>query len=152
NQTRSSYYMELDRASHSGGDIVPFFQYALQGFVDGLKSQLDDIRRYQHKIIWQDLVGNALKAVEERESAQVRTRQLELVLALSERTEEVPLAEISMLTPTIAKAYATKTRKTLSRDLNVLSELGLIEITRKGARARTETIRAFLPEKKQRRP
>lgn len=150
NQTRSSYYMELDRASHSGGDIVPFFHYALQGFVDGLKSQLDDIRRYQHRIIWHDFVSNALKAEEERESAQVRTRQLELVLALSERTEEVPLAEISLLTPTIAKAYATKTRKTLSRDLNVLSERGLIEITRKGARARTETIRAFLPEKKQR--
>jgi Fic family protein len=149
NRTRSSYYLELDKASRSGGDIVPFFQYALQGFVDGLKEQLDEIGGYQHRIIWHDFVSGALKAVEERESAQVRTRQLELVLALSERPEEVPQAEIPLLTPKIAKSYATKTRKTLSRDLNFLSELGLVVITRTGVRALTETIRAFLPQKKQ---
>jgi Fic family protein len=150
NRTRSNYYLELDKASRSGGDIVPFFQYALQGFVDGLVEQLNEIRGYQHRIIWHDFVSNALNAVEERESAHVRTRQLELVLALSERAEEVPQAEISLLTPKIAKAYATKTRKTLSRDLNLLAELGLVEISRTGVRARSEMVRAFLPQKKQR--
>jgi hypothetical protein len=47
NLTRQEYYRQLDRASQSGGEILPFLGYALEGFVDGLRSQLSLIRVQQ---------------------------------------------------------------------------------------------------------
>jgi len=45
----------------------------------------------------------------------------------------------------VAAAYATKTSKTLSRDLSALIEMDLLELTPDGYRAKKETILAFLP-------
>jgi Fic family protein len=148
NQTRQSYYVELDRASGSGGEVVPFLLYALQGFVDGLKKQLDEIRRFQHKTIWRDYVNRILQTEGGSGSAEVRMRQRDLVVAISNREQFVPLSKVILLTPEIAQAYARKTRKTVSRDLNALRNLGLLEVSPAGVRARIETILAFLPPKK----
>jgi len=148
NKTRPQYYQELDRASGSGGEVMPFLLYALQGFVDGLKGQLEDIRHFQHRVMWRDYVREILQSEGNTRSVEVRARQQLLVLALSEREQPVAPAEIKLLTPEIAQAYARKTPKTVSRDLNALRELELIEIGRSGVRARTETILSFLPPKK----
>jgi len=43
-QTRTEYYRQLATASRSGGNILPFIEYAVGGFVDGLKEQLALIR------------------------------------------------------------------------------------------------------------
>ena len=51
NQTRSEYYRQLDSTSKSGGDILPFIQYAVQGFVDGLRSQLEYVWEQQWDIV-----------------------------------------------------------------------------------------------------
>ena len=147
NQTRQRYYQELDKASRSGGDIVSFFSYALSGFVDGLVGQLRDIQGFQHRVIWRDYARETLQSKSTKESAQVRARRLELVIALADM-ETVPVSNLSLLTPTIARAYATKTPKTLSRDINALKDLGLIEHAGSGVRARVEIIRAFLPPKR----
>lgn len=50
-----------------------------------------------------------------------------------------------MLTPLLARAYASKSAKTVSRDLNALVARGLIDRTRARVRARREIILAFLP-------
>jgi Fic family protein len=147
NKTRQTYYSELDRASRSGGEIIPFFSNALDGLVDGLRGQLDDIRHFQHQVIWRDYVREVLKIGGVRESAQVRTRRLELVIALTAQ-KSVPAAKLQLLTPAIARVYAQKTPKTLTRDLNALRELGLIEVGTAGVRARVEIIQAFLPPKR----
>ena len=42
-----TFYQHLDRASKSGGDLVPFIEYATHGFVDQLKEQIDIIRDQQ---------------------------------------------------------------------------------------------------------
>jgi Fic family protein len=147
NQTRQRYYAELEKASRSGGDIVPFFSYALSGFVDGLVVQLREIQTFQHQLIWRDYAHEVLQSKSTRESAQVRTRRLDLVMALAE-AGTVPAGKLSLLTPTIARAYATKTPKTLSRDINALKELDLVEETASGIRARVEAVRAFLPPKR----
>ncbi len=147
NQTRQRYYAELEKASRSGGDIVSFFSYALSGFVDGLVVQLREIQTFQHQLIWRDYAREVLQSKSTRESAQVRARRLDLVMALAE-AGSVPVAKLSLLTPTIARAYATKTPKTLSRDINALKELDLVEETPSGIRARVETVRAFLPPKR----
>ena len=148
NQTRQNYYLELDKASRSGGDVVPFFNYALAGFVDGLKGQLRHIQRLQHAVIWRDYVRVVLEeAKSPRDSARVVLRRLQLVLALGEAQKPLTASGVAELSPQLAKAYATKTAKTLNRDLNVLKKLGLIEEKGKMFRARTEVILAFLPPK-----
>ena len=50
-----------------------------------------------------------------------------------------------MLTPRLAEAYATKTDKTLSRDLNTLQEMDLVRRDPEGVVANKEKILAFLP-------
>ena len=40
NATRPEYYRQLQRASASGGDMVPFLHYAIRGFVDGIRTQV----------------------------------------------------------------------------------------------------------------
>jgi len=147
NATRQAYYAELDRASASGGDIVPFVLYALRGLRDGLGNQIEEIRGYQLRMIWRDHVSHALAESKTRDSAEIRTRRRELVEALTDVGGPVPLSGIAALTPSLAAVYARKTRKTLTRDIHALQELGLVETTQEGVRARVDTMLAFLPPK-----
>jgi hypothetical protein len=73
-------------------------------------------------------------------------RRRHLILDLSGQLEPLPLAQLSQVTPRVAAAYARKTGKTLSRDLNALMETGLLQKTEDGKyRAKKELILAFLP-------
>jgi Fic family protein len=141
NETRSEYYRHLDIANKEIGGAVRFIKYALQGLVDGLREQLQVVRQQQLTIAWRDYVRWAFR--ERRTTAG--QRQQDVVLALSPSDQPVPATEIRRLTPGLAEAYASKTSKTISRDLNALIKMGLIERVQGSYRARTETILAFLP-------
>src|SRR6185369_2961933 len=54
NQTRSDYYRQLAYASQSGGDVMPFLTYAMRGFVDDLRIQIEEVRRQQIDIVWRE--------------------------------------------------------------------------------------------------
>ena len=149
NQTRTLYYERLARAGKSGGDVIPFLEYAVQGFLDGLKEQLEVIGNYQCNTIWRDYVYRKFRDARVRSSSDVRARQRELVLSLSEKAAPIPVSELHLLSPRITEQYARKTKKTVTRDLHRLVEMELVELTNAGARARTETILAFLPSRKQ---
>ena len=71
-------------------------------------------------------------------------RQRDLVLALK-HDGYTRRAQLSSLTPGLTEAYAGKGSKTVTRDLNALSKLGLIERTTQGIRARRELMLSFLP-------
>lgn len=144
NQTRSRYYQQLDSASKSGGDLIPFIEYAIQGFVDGLRDQLRVIGDQQWSVSWENYVYQTFR---DKKRTGDR-RQRELVLALSGRSEPIPTGRITELTPAIAKEYASKANRTLVRDLKELERLGLIEKTPEGIRAKREIILAFLPWRK----
>jgi Fic family protein len=144
NQTRSRYYQQLDSASKSGGDLIPFIEYAIQGFVDGLRDQLRVIGDQQWSVSWENYVYQIFR---EKKRTGDR-RQRELVLALSGRSEPIPPGRIAELTPAIAKEYASKANRTFVRDLKELERLGLIEKTPEGIRAKREIILAFLPWRK----
>ncbi len=141
NQTRAEYYRQLDRASRSGGDVVPFLRYAVQGFVDGLREQLDSVWRQQWDLVWRDLVHGLLQ----HRSSASEARQRELALALGARDEWVAIAEIVELSPRLARSYAGKSPKTVQRDLLALETLGLVERQARRTRARREIVFAFLP-------
>ncbi len=141
NQTRTEYYRQLDAASKSGGDVIPFVRYAVQGLVDGLRAQLEEIRFQQWDVAWVNYVHDRFR--DKKSPAQ--SRQRDLVLDLSESPEDVPVQKLSQVSPRVSAAYASKTSRTLLRDVAFLVNLGLIERTEKGYRAKKERILAFLP-------
>ena len=145
NQTRSHYYVELDRISKTGGETRSFVTYALQGFVDGLKEQIATIRKEQLAVTWQNFVHEQFHG----KSAPADARRRELVLRLGSEGEPIKISDLMGLSPRLAKEYADKTEKTLIRDLNVLTTMALINrVPGRKIAARVERIRAFLPWRK----
>lgn len=144
NETRADYYRRLDGASRSGGDVFPFLEYALAGFVEGLRGQIALIRDQQWAISWEHYVHSRFVA----RKSPADLRQRDLLLDLATRTLPVPVSDLPMLSPRIAAAYAGRTRKTLSRDVNALVEAELVERTPEGVRARLEIVLAFLPRRR----
>lgn len=147
NLTRSEYYRHLDEASIRGGDLVPFVRYAVQGFVDLLREQVAYVREQQLQVTWTSYVHQCFQA---EPSTPARDRQRQVVLDLSSHAGPVPVAELAGLTPRLAALYRRKTDKTLSRDVNALVALGLVERARGAVRARKELVEAFLPARRAR--
>ena len=143
NQTRTEYYRQLDYASQSGGEVLPFLSYAVQGFLDGLRAQMAHIREQQWDVAWRNYVHEAF--ADKKGLSDIRRRHL--VLDLSRQTDLVLLDKLPEVSPRLAAAYARKTRKTLSRDLNELLKMGLVVQETSGYKARKELILAFLPVK-----
>ena len=71
NATRREYYRELRRASESEGDIVPFLRYAVQGFIDGIRIQVERVWEQQYADRWEQYVyetlGRVVTTAERRE-------------------------------------------------------------------------------------
>jgi Fic family protein len=141
NQTPQEYYRQLDHASKSGGDISPFLEYAIQGLVDGMRAQVELIRTQQWDVAWRNYVHEIFH--EKTKTAEIRQRQLALDLSIIEKP--VPLAKLPEISPRLAKAYATRSLKTVHRDVIELEKLGLVGRTPEGVRAKREIILAFLP-------
>lgn len=144
NLTRTNYYRQLDRTSKSGGDILSFLEYAVHGYVDQLREHIYAIRFQQWHTAWINYVHDIMgppKSPAER-------RQLKLILAISKRDEPVTRREMPRLTPDLAEEYATKTTKTITRDLNALRKHGLVVREDGGYRPSMDKILAFLPRTK----
>ena len=140
NLTRDQYYRELARASQSNS-TVSFLTYAIQGFVDGLREQIDQVRALQLQVAWVTYIHEVMNRYP---SSQARDRQRTLVLAMPP-DEPIPRDELPVLTPEVARLYATTGPRTLSRDLNRLRDAGLLR--KRGYRwvANQSRIRAYLP-------
>jgi hypothetical protein len=124
---------------------MPFIHYALDGFVEGLRAQLAQIREQQLEVTWENYVHDHFAA----RKTTAHLRQRDLLLDLSQSLSPVSVAEIPELTPRLAKSYAERTRKTLTRDVNALIEAGLIERLQTGVRAKRAIVLAFLPRRRQ---
>jgi len=140
NLTRQEYYRQLEKTSQSGGELLSFIEYAVQGFVDGLRNQLIVIRQQQLDVAWRNFVHERFK---EKNSVAMRCRDLALDLSL--QPNPVPISKLAMITPRIAATYAKKTLRTLRSDVKKLIAMGLAEMTPSGLRAKREIISAFLP-------
>ena len=141
NLTRTEYYRQLEYASASGGNILPFINYAVQGLLDGLREQLSVIRESQIDKIWQNYVyeafGNTMSP------AKIRRRLL--VLELSKFSEPVRFAKLTKISPAIEIIYSGASKLKLNRDINALRKMNLIVRGKKGTRANKDLIMAFLP-------
>jgi len=145
NQTRTEYYRQLDKTSKAKGNIANFIKYAVNGYVDELREQLKIIRMQQWDITWRNYVHEMFK--DQTSEAAVRQRHLALDLSF-QADEPIRISKIPEVSTRIATAYAKKTRKTMVRDVNKLINMGLMERTKDGIRAKREIILAFLPARK----
>ena len=143
NQTRSEYYRQLDLASKSGGDVLPFIMYAVEGMVDQLRQQLVLIRNMQLDVTWRNYVHETFRD----RVGITQNRRRHLLLDLSQTDQTVILEKIPELSPRLANAYARRTKTTVRRDVNALVEMGLLIRESGGFRAKKEVISAFLPER-----
>jgi Fic family protein len=145
NNTRSEYYRQLDEASKSKGDIIPFLIYAFQGLTDGLKEQVNRIKEQQYVVSWINFVHEKMSSHDN--AAGKRSR--DLVLELSMQPKPIPTREMMSFTPRVAKMYHDKTERTLRRDIRLLLKTGLIRPERKGRGwvPNKDVILAFLPER-----
>jgi Fic family protein len=145
NQTRTEYYRQLALSSRTPNGFLAFLGYAAQGFVDQLKEQLAVIWKQQFEDRWMQFVHQSFGG----RSTETDVRRLRLVLDVSRsfHLDGKPVAKraIPDLTPRLAAAYATKTEKTLTRDLNAIKTLELLKQERGGWVPADEAIRGLQP-------
>jgi Fic family protein len=140
NATRADYYRQLQHASASGGEIVPFLDYALRGFIDGIREQVWGVWLQQYQDRWEQFIYESFGDTH----TQAKERQRRLVLELSKQTDPLPRRELVRMTPDLQIAYHD-TERTLSRDLNALEGMGLIQRVQGGWQPMREQILAFRP-------
>ncbi|HEY5815704.1 MAG TPA: Fic family protein [Solirubrobacterales bacterium] len=141
NQTRSEYYRQLRLASRGNTEVLSFVRYALQGFVDGLREQLDKIREQQFADRWEQYVYQQFG----RTKSQAQLRQRQLVLEMSEFDRPLSREELPRLSAGLFEMYVGKTDKTVSRDINAVVKMGLVRRQPDGYIPNKRVIEAFLP-------
>lgn len=129
NETRPEYYRQLDRA-HTDRDLTAFIRYAVQGYYDGLVETLQIVQNSATEVAWRYLVYSQFAKVQHAGPKQIKRdvirRRRELVLAMAPG-REYSLAELTVLTPEVARMYATRSGRTLLRDVAELKTMALID-------------------------
>jgi Fic family protein len=141
NETRTDYFAQLKAASESKGETLPFFTYALNGFLDGLKEQLDYVRVLQFEVTWTNYVHDFFRD----ENTKSAKRKKTLLLEIIEKTEPVPITELDQLSPKLARAYAGMHPRTCARDVESLVSDKLLLKQGKNVEPNRGLIAQFLP-------
>jgi Fic family protein len=144
NKTRTEYYRQLDMASKNGGDLLPFIEYAIGGFVEQIREQLDLVKSQQWEVAWRNHVYEQFA----NRNSKTDKRRRDLVLALSAAESPVPKRRLRRVTGALAESYASLTEKTVTRDINAIMQMGLVGRTENGYYARKGIILQFLPRAK----
>ena len=118
-----------------------FLSYGIQGLVDGIRDQIEQVLQQHFKVTWLNFVHETMRQFP---SSPARGRQRSLVLAMPSGID-TPKKELPELSPKLARLYARTGPRTLSRDLNRLLSVRLVTKSPKGWRANDRIIRAFLP-------
>ena len=137
NKTRSRYYELLHEVSFNPecpGE--KFVTYALKGFVEGLDEQLATLQAEHTQMIWESFIQRAFA----KKTRPSELRQRDVALALLRRSDSVSAREIPGLSPELAKAYADKRQKTVTRDLNALETMGIIQQSTGGSSSARVTL------------
>lgn len=143
NQTRTEYYRRLAETSASGGDVIPFIRYAVDGLLEGLHEQFDEITEQELRIAWRNFVYDEFKA----RKGSVADRQRKLVLDLSDYDEPIPFNEIRRVSARVAESYAHKTDMTVRRDIQALVRAQLIVRRGNGYSPNRGRMLSLLPER-----
>jgi len=123
------------------GDVISFIRYALDGFLDELRAQIEVVKAENVQIHWESYVYEVFRDMPDTET---RTRQRELALAMPEG-RWITAKEATDLNTTLARLYAKMGDRTPTRDLNDLWKLELVLKDKRRYRVRRNVIQAFIP-------
>lgn len=141
NDTRDMYYERLRASSRERNGELEFIQYALQGFVDALDSQISSILEEQLEVTWENYVHESFGG---KLTSALRRRR-DLLLGISEFSGAVQMKELRHRLPAeVLRQYQGSSRM-LVRDINYLEGRGLLRETSGGYEAAKEIVKAFLP-------
>ncbi len=143
NFTRSEYYRQIENATNKK-DLTEFIEYAVQGFRDGLCDTLNIIQENQLHITWRNYIYGIfdnMKTVGKASSANKRRRNLILRIPFDKYLNE---KEINELHPTIIREYSALSERTLSRDIDELVNLNLLDKKNGGYRAKVEVLKQYM--------
>jgi len=141
NRTRSRYYERLAAASHND-DVHGFVEYALTGFVEMLREQIGTVQAMQREVAWVNYIHQLFQ---DQTNGEASKRRRALILAMP-ADNPTPRVQLRRLNPELAVLYAGRGEKTLSQDLNKLTELDLVlGNTKDGYLANVGLMDAFLP-------
>jgi hypothetical protein len=113
-----------------------------RGFVDGIRNQVGRVWAQQYEDRREQFIYETFGG---RVTSDADRRRLLLVRRMSNADQPVPRRDLPGLDPDLVVAYAG-TKRMLSRDLNALENMGLIENAGRGLwRVRHEQILAFQP-------
>jgi Fic family protein len=145
NITRPHYYRQLDEARRKR-DLTDFIHYAVQGFRDGLKENLNIIQETQFKVFWRHYIYEVFAGVSYKKSNVFkRRRSLILDMPIDRFFTADELLEIN---PSVTKEYAVVGKATYSRDLKELENLKLIRKEGRRYIANTLLLKNMMPDKK----
>jgi hypothetical protein len=108
--------------------------------VDELHDQIQLVQQQQIRVSWVNFVHEQFAG---KPNTDATARQRTLLLALP--NEPVPISELRDLTAPLARLYAVKGDKTLTRDVNELVNMGLAVKEGHALRSTIEIMRAFIP-------
>ena len=140
NLTRGRYYRELQTADRTGS-IVGFLGYAIDGFVDGLRGQIELVHGQQLRIAWINYVNEVMGGFS---ASAARDRQRALVLAMPPG-EVVAQGDLKHLSTEVSATYAGVSTKTFRRDLNRLKSAELLINDGDSWKANVRVLTAFMP-------
>lgn len=139
NKTRDhGYYRALNAAQR---DVVHFIRYALDGFLDEVRAQIEVVKAENVQIHWESYVYGVFSDMPDTET---RTRQRELALVMPD-DRWLTAKDATDLNTRLARFYAKVGDRTPTRDLNDLTKMGLV--AKEGRRYKVERsiIQAFIP-------
>jgi len=133
NLTRTEYYRQLDKASTTG-EIIGFIDYAVQGFLDGLKEQIEQVWNQQYDVIWEDYLRTYFLT----QNSKPGHRQYGIVTFLSKIGQPVSAFELSSV-------FGEENKRTFRRDIRALLDEKLIVESEDGYIANKGLIKSFQP-------
>lgn len=138
NKTRNAYYLALDAAQR---DVRSFVTYALRGFVDELREQIEKVRQHNLQIHWESYVFEVFRG---QPSTAPRDRQREVALHMRPDRFYTP-KQVTELTTGLARKYALCGERTPARDMNELVKLKLVARGGRQYLVLRNIIEAFIP-------
>lgn len=148
NETRMKYYAELSKSSQERGSIGSFIEYAVTGFVELLRHQVEYIWNQVWNITWESYIHEKFK----RKNKPSDERRRRLALDISEahfRDADIKVSDIRGVSARVAEGYAGKTSRTITRDIDALVSLGLLIIEEDGSiRPKREALFSLLPARR----
>ena len=143
NATRSEYYRRIQESTAQRSPL-PFVRYAIHGFADMLREQLEEVRQMLRRIMFRDLVYDCFRD----QPGDTAHRRRALALDLLAAGQKVEISRLMGLTTRLADAYRGKTSKTLTRDLNALKKMGLVRVDGATASANLAIVDALMPRRR----